>query len=114
MLVKVLSNNNKFSSFLAMQNEYKVIRLELQAIHVHYSYILAEMSADKAVPHLVERRLLSPAQANEVNEQSSPPVKASAILQALKRNMVVGTLPTFCAVLVSIGLSDMAESLASS
>ena len=97
-----------------MQNEYKVIRLEWQAIHVHYSYMLEEMPAGKVVPHLVERRLLSPTRAKEVKDLSSRLEKVSALLQALRVNSVVGILPTFCAALISAGLSHIAVRLSNS
>ena len=81
--------------FIAMQNEHKVIRLEWQASHVHYSYMLDEMSPDTVVPYLVERRLLSPEQAKEVNEISSRLGKVTTILQALQGKIIVGRLPIF-------------------
>ena len=97
-----------------MQNEFKVIRLEWQAIHVNYSYMLEEMPVDSIVPHLVERRLLSPTQAKSVNDLGSRLEKVSALLQALRGNNVVGRLPTFCAALISAGLSHIAERLSKS
>ena len=97
-----------------MQNEHKVIRLEWQAIHVHYSYMLDEMSPDAVVPYLVERRLLSPEQAQEVNEISSRLGKVTAILQALQGKIIVGRLPTFCAALISAGLSQISDRLTES
>ena len=39
---------------LAMQNEHTVIRLEWQAIHTNYSYILDELAPDELVPYLEE------------------------------------------------------------
>ena len=99
---------------IAMQNEHKVIRLEWQAIHVHYSYMLDEMSPDAVVPYLVERRLLSPERAKEVNEISSRLGKVTTILQALQGKIIVGLLPTFCAALISAGLSQIAERLTES
>ena len=99
---------------IAMQNEHEVIRLEWQAIHVHYSYMLDEMSPDAVVPYLVERRLLSPEQAQEVNEISSRLGKVTTILQALQGKIIVGLLPTFCAALISAGLSQIAERLTES
>ena len=100
--------------FIAMQNEHRVIRLEWQAIHVHYSYMLDEMSPDAVVPYLVEWRLLSPEQAKEVNESSSRLGKVTAILQALQGKIIVGKLPTFYAALISSGLSQLAERLTES
>ena len=97
--------------YIAMQSEYKVIRLEQQVIHSHYSYILAEMPTDKIVPHMVERRLLSPTQAKGVHGLGSQLEKVSAVLRALRGNMIVGVLPTFCAALISAGLSHIAERL---
>ena len=99
---------------IAMQNKHKVIRLAWQAIHVHYSYMLDEMSPDAVVPYLVERRLLSSEQAKEVNEVSSRPGKVTTILQALDEKEIVGRLPTFCAALISAGLSQLAERLTES
>ena len=85
---------------------------------MHYSYMLDEMSPDAVVPYLVERRLLSPEQAKEVNEISSRLGKVSAILQALQGKIIVGksvgVLPTFCAALISAGLSQIAERLTES
>ena len=46
-------------SFTAMQLEYKVIRLQRQALDANYSYLLEEMSPDEVVPYLVQRRLLT-------------------------------------------------------
>ena len=97
-------------NFIAMQNEYKVIRLEWQAIHVHYSHMLSEVSADKVIPHMVERRLLSPAQAKKVSELSKQR-KFSAILELLRERKVVGRLPTLCAALRSADLPHIAQRL---
>ena len=76
--------------------------------------MLEEMPADSVVPHLVERRLLSPTQAKEVKDLGSRLEKVSVVLQALRGNMVVGRLPTFCATLISAGLSHIAERLSNS
>ena len=101
-----------------MQNEHKVVRLEWQAIHVNYSYLQDEMAPAQLVPHLVERRLLTPEKAKEVKEKGSRLQKVSTILQALMENLhadlVVGTLPTFCAALISAGQPHIAERLADS
>ena len=97
-----------------MQNEHKVVRLEWQAIHVNYSYLLDEMAPAQLVPHLVERRLLTPEKAKEVKEKGSRLQKVSTILQALFVNRVLGRLPTFCAALISAGQPHIAERLADS
>ena len=97
-----------------MQNEHKVFRLEWQAIHVNYSYLLDEMAPAQLVPHLVERRLLTPEKAKEVKEKGSRLQKVSTILQALFVNRVLGRLPTFCAALISAGQPHIAERLADS
>ena len=94
-----------------MQSEHKIIRLEGQAIHVHFSYMLDEMTPDQLVPHLVERKLLSQDKANKVKEMSSRVEKVSAIIQEIKNHLVVGRLPTFCAALVSAELPCIAKNL---
>ena len=94
-----------------MQGEHKVIRLEHQAIHVHFSYMLDEIVPDQLVPHLVERKLLSRDKASEVMKMSSQIEKVSAIIRDVKMNLVVGTLPTFCAALISAELPCVAEKL---
>lgn len=95
--------------YSALQKEHKVIRLESQAIHTNHSYMLDEMVPDQIVPYLVERRLLSPEKAQDVI--GSRLQKASTILQALNEKVVVGTLPTFCASLISAGQPHIAERL---
>ena len=97
-----------------MQKEYKVIRLELQAIHVHYSYLMDEMAPDQLVPHMVQRKLISLEKANSVMKMSSQLLKCSAILEALKDNNIVGRLPTFCVALNSAGLPHIAVKLTDS
>ena len=99
-----------------MQNEHKVMRLQLQAIDSHYSHLLEEMSAEEVVPHLVQRRLLTETQAAAVWEESSPPDRVVAVVEAVRddENDVVGRLPTFCAALVSAGLPHVAERLLNS
>ena len=98
-----------------MQGEHKVIRLELQAIDVHFSYMLDEIAPDQLVPHLVERKLLSRDKANEVMEMSSQRERVSAIIGHIASlNAVVGTLPTFCAALVSAELPHIAKKLTDS
>ena len=100
---------------LAMQGEHKVIRLECQAIHVHFSYMLDEIAPDQLLPHLVERKLLSRDKANEVMKMSSRIEKVSAIIrQMIRWNAGVGTLPTFCAALVSAELPHIAKKLTDS
>ena len=100
--------------FLAMQGEHKVIRLEWHAIAVHASYMMDEMSPDAVVPHLVERRLLSPAEAEEVYEMSDQMKKVSAILTALRGKVIVGRLGTFCAALISAKQSHITKQLTNS
>ena len=105
-----------FFSFTAMQLEYKVIRLQLQAIDVNYSYLLEEMSPDEVVPYLVQRRLLTLTQAAEVWEKSSQLEKVYKTVDVLReeQNRVVGMLPTFCAALANAGQLHIAERLLSS
>ncbi|CAI8025208.1 hypothetical protein GBAR_LOCUS14583 [Geodia barretti] len=95
-----------------MQLEWKVIRLELRAIDTNYSYLLGEMSPDEVVPHLVQRSLLTRAQA-EVWERSSQLEKVSKIVDALRDadNRVVGMFPTFCMALNDSGMSHVSETL---
>ena len=95
-----------------MQNEHKIIRLERQAIHVNYSYLLDEVAPDELVPHLVARRLLTPEEAEKVTGKSDRQQRTIAILQALLRWPRVGMLPTFCATLCDTGRSNVAEKLA--
>ena len=64
----------------------------------------------KVIPHMVERRLLSPAQAKKVSELSKQR-KLSAILELLQERKVVGRLPTLCAALRSAGLPHIAQRL---
>ena len=94
-----------------MQNEYKVIRLEGGAINIHCSYLMDEMSPDAVVPYIVERRLLSPEKAAEVEEMSSKTKKVFAILKALDEKIVVGRLSTFCAALICAGQPHIADRL---
>ena len=101
-----------FSLYIsAMQNERKVVRLQMQSIHVNYSYLLDEMAPDELVPHLVARRLLTPEQAKEVKGKSDQQQRMIAILQALLDKYVVGMHPTFCAALRDTGQSNIAEKL---
>ena len=97
-----------------MQGEHKVIRLEWRAIAVHASYMMDEMSPDAVVPHLVERRLLSPAEAEEVYEMSDQMNKVSKILKALGGKVIIGRLGSFCAALVSAGQPYIAKQLSNS
>ena len=99
---------------VAMQGEHKIVRLERQAFHVHFSYMLDEMVPDQLVPHLVERKLLSQDKANQVKEMSSQVEKVSTIIQTVEEDIVVGTLPTFCTALVSAGLPHIAKKLTDS
>ena len=96
-----------------MQLEYKVIRLQRQAIDVNYSYLLEEMSPDEVVPYLVQRRLLTQTQAAEVWEKSSRLDKVYHIVIVL-RKLNVGIFPTFCAALTSAGQLHITERLLNS
>ena len=102
---------NISSVILALQNEHTVVRLEWQAIHTNYSYILDELAPDGLVPFLEERRLLSQEKAQDVRGKSSRLRKVCTILQALKKSNIVGRLPTFCAALISAGQSHIARKL---
>ena len=99
-----------------MQNVFKMIRLQLQAIHAHIGYLMEEMSVDEVVPHLVQMKLLSETQAAAVWEMSSQQDKVAAVVDAVfevkKRD--VGILPTFCAALVSAEQAHIAERLLNS
>ena len=94
-----------------MQNEHTVTRLQWQAINVNYSYLLDEMTPDELVPHLVARRLLTPEKAKEVTGESTRLQKITTILEALRLQIVVGRLPTFCAALLDTGQPNVAERL---
>ena len=100
--------------FPAMQNVHKVIRMDVHAVTVHYSYIMDQMIPDAVVPYLVERRLLSPKNAAEVTAIHSKTKKVSAILKALDEKNVVGRLSTFCAALISAGQPHIADRLTDS
>ena len=99
-----------------MQLEYKVIRLQRQAIDVNYSYLLEEMSPDEVVPYLVQRRLLTQAHAADVLGESSQLNKVYIILSVLNevQNEIVGMLPTFLAALVTAGHLHVSERLLNS
>ena len=95
-----------------MQREHKVIRLEWEAIHVNYSYLLNQMVPDEVLPHLAARRLLTPEKVREVQEKASQLQKIITILEALDGQVVVGMLPTFCAALASTaGQEHIAQKL---
>ena len=97
-----------------MQNEFKVIRLQLQAIRAHISYLMEEMSPDEVVPHLVQRRLLSNTQAAAFREMSSQQEKVATVVDAVtesENDLVVGRLPTLCSALVVAGQAHIAETL---
>ncbi|CAI8056269.1 hypothetical protein GBAR_LOCUS30657, partial [Geodia barretti] len=102
-----------YDSSFAMQLEWKVIRLGLQAIDTNYSYLLEEMSPDEVVPHLVQRRLLTQPQAEEVWAKSSQLEKVHIIVEALREadNRVVGRFPTFCMALANAGQLHVSERL---
>ena len=99
-----------------MQLEYKVRRLQLQALDANYSYLLEEMSPDEVVPYLVQWRLLTQTQAAEVWQKTSRLDKVHKIVDVLreKQNNVVGMLPTFCAALTNAQQLRIAERLLSS
>ena len=101
-------------SLPAMQKECKVVRLEIHAIDVYHSYMMAEMSPDAVLPHLVDRRLLSSSEAAEVVEKNSKPEKSLAIIKKIKKIKVVGVLPTFCAALRSAQQTAIADTLSKS
>ena len=99
-----------------MQNEHKVMRLQLQAIFSHISYLIGELPVDDLVPHLVQRRLLTETQGREVQWMSGQPAKVCHMIDALRKNKnnFAGRLPTFCAALVSIRQTNIAEKLKNS
>ncbi|CAI8058513.1 Ankyrin repeat domain-containing protein 50 [Geodia barretti] len=105
-----------YDSSFAMQLEWKVIRLGLQAIDTNYSYLLEEMSPDEVVPHLVQRRLLTQPQGEEVWAKSSQLEKVHIIVEALRDadNIVVGMFPTFCMALANAGQLHVSERLRNS
>ena len=97
-----------------MQNVQKVVRLEWQAIMVHYGIILDELQHELqtqlVLGHLVRRRLLSLEIAKNIDrEKHGEFQKISAIMLALGENDVVGRLPTFCAALTSAGQTHLAD-----
>ena len=95
-----------------MQREHKVMRLEWDAIHVNYSYLLDQMTPDEVLPYLAARRLLTPEKLSQVQEKASQLQKITTILEALDGQVVVGMLPTFCAALASTaGQEHIAEKL---
>ena len=98
----------------AMMNECKVIRLEGRAISVHLSYVIAEMSPDAVLPHLVDRRLLSSSEAAEVVQKSCKPEKSLTIIKKIRMSQILGVLPTFCAALRSAQQAHIADTLSKS
>ena len=95
-----------------MHREQKVTRLEWDAIHVNYSYLLDQMAPDEVLPHLAARRLLTPEKVKEVQKTASHLQKITIILTALECQVLVGMLPTFCAALASTaGQEHIAEKL---
>ena len=111
-MVWILVQRHLCLFYSALEKEHKVIRLEWQAIDTNYSYMLDEMMPDEVVPHLVEQRLLSPEKGQDVIEKSSRLQKISTILETLNQSSTVGTLPTFCAALISAGQPHIAQRLA--
>ena len=97
----------------AMQNEYRVKRLQYQAISSHISYLVKELSTDEIVPHLIQRRLLTEAEGGEVLGMRSQLEMVYRIVQELQseRNELVGRLPTLCAALLSARQPHVAEKL---
>ena len=75
------------------------MRLEWEAIHVNYSYLLDQMAPDEILPHLAARRLLTPEKVKEAQEKTHRLQKTITILEALRGQIGVGLLPTFCAAL---------------
>ncbi|CAI8042313.1 Ankyrin repeat domain-containing protein 50 [Geodia barretti] len=101
-----------YDSSFAMQLEYKVIRLGLQAIAINYGCLLEEMSPDEVVPHLVQRRLLTQPQGEEVWAKSSRLEKVHIIVEALREaDDIVGMFPTFCMALANAGQLHVSERL---
>ena len=95
-----------------MQREHKVTRLEWEAIHVHYSYLLDQMAPDEVLPHLAARRLLTPEKVKEVREKTSQLQKIITIMDVLHGQVEVGLLPTFCLALSgTAGQEHIAEKL---
>jgi len=98
--------------YSAMQREHKVARLEWEAIHVNYSYLLNQMAPDEVLPHLAGWRLLTPEKVREVREKTSQLQKTITILNTLNGQVGVGLLPTFCAALSDTeGQEHIAEKL---
>ena len=88
------------------------MRLEWEAIHVNYSYLLDQMAPDEVLPHLAVQRLLTAEKVKEVQEKTSQHQKTITILETLFYTFVVGRLPTFCAALASTaGQEHIAEKL---
>ena len=95
-----------------MQREQKVTRLEWEAIHFNYTYLLDQMAPDEVLPHLAAQRLLTPQKVREVQEKTNRLQKIATILEALHGQRIVGMLPTFCAALASAaGQEHIAETL---
>ena len=99
-----------------MQLEYKVIRLQLQALEVNVSYLLEEMSPDEAVPHLVQQRVLTEKEAAEVWGKSTQLEKVLKIVKVLRdpKNRVVGRFLTLCMALTNAGQFNVSETLCKS
>ena len=89
----------------------KVIRLQFQAIATHLSYLMKEMSPDKLLPHLVQHKLLTKKESEEVLKLYMEPMRVYKIINTIRSKEVVGRLPTFCAALVSAGQPHIAETL---
>ena len=96
-----------------MQNEYKVMRLQLQAIISNISYLVEELSTDEIVPQLIKRRLLTEAEGEKVLGVGSQLEKVYKIVQELRcvTLYLVGTLPTLSAALLSARQPHVAERL---
>ena len=99
-----------------MQNEHKVVRLQLQTLDAHNGYLLERMSPDDVVPHLIQRRLLTQNEAGEVREETSRQEKVFVIIDKIRRHKKdkkygVGKLPTFCAALLSAGQPHVSQRL---
>ena len=88
------------------------MRLEWEAVHVNYSYLLNQMAPDEVLPHLAARRLLTPEKVREVRGKTSQLQKTITILETLRVQLEVGLLPTFCAALSgTAGQEHIAEKL---
>lgn len=95
-----------------MHREHEVIRLELETVHVNYSYLLEQMAPDEVLQPLAVRRLLTPEKVGEVQKMTSRHQKIVTVLEAINAKQAVGTLLTFCEALASTARQEhIAENL---